>query len=180
MRLFTTERRAPLRVLAGHLSDVNCAAFHPNGAYALSASTDATLRLWDISTPACIRLLVGHKAPVTAAAISADGVSAASASEDGTVKLWHLASGKAFATLPLGNDANPRSVCFSTSGRLLACVGERGVRIWEVRELRDIRGDAAAEPSLSSTSNVPLMSAGFMPAHQVLLAAGIEPGPHGQ
>ena len=201
LRLYTTERRAPLRVLAGHTADVNHATFHPNGAYALSASEDSTLRLWDVSTAGCIRLFHGHKGPVTCAAISPDGATAASASEDHTVKVWHLATGKMLSTLPLGSSggngggggngnggsgattsllpmegmANPRAVCFSSSGRLLACAGERSVAIWEVRDLlRTTEGNVPLKPTLQYESPVPLMGASFLTNHAVLVAAGIE------
>lgn len=137
LRLYTTERRAPLRVLAGHTADVNHGVFHPNGAYALSASEDGTLRLWDVSAPGCIRLFHGHKGPVTCAAISPDGSTAASASEDRTVRVWHLPSGRGLATLPLSAETvTPRSVCYSSSGRLLACAGCARARASKLQERR--------------------------------------------
>ena len=179
VRLFTTERRAPLRVLAGHQSEVNFATFHPNGAYAISCSADHTMRLWDISSPACIRLFYGHKGPVNCAAVSNDGSAAASASEDGTLKLWHLGTAKCWVTAPLPDDCGtPHSLCFSASGRVLACAGENSVCIWDLRELQaGSKPDTPpVPPALHCPAGVPLMSAAFMPSHQVLLAAGIDPG----
>ena len=147
-------------------------------AYALSCSSDHTMRLWDISSPACIRLFYGHKAPVTCAAISNDGFNAASASDDGTVKLWQLGSAKCWATVPLPDDGgSPVSVSFSSSGRLLACASERAVNIWELRELRELTSKPDAPPiapTLTYATGMPLMSAAFVPQHQVLLAAGVE------
>jgi transcription initiation factor TFIID subunit 5 len=38
-----------VRRLVGHLPDVNCVAFSPDGRYALSGGTDCWARLWDIA-----------------------------------------------------------------------------------------------------------------------------------
>jgi transcription initiation factor TFIID subunit 5 len=173
VRIFSTERRSPLRVLAGHTADVNVGIFHPNGAYVLSASEDATLRLWDVSTAGCIRLFHGHHRAVKCAAISPDGAIAASASEDRTVRIWHLASGKMLCSLPLGSKPiRPRAICFSSNGKLLACIGEYTVGIWEVRDLT--RGEDIPPPALSFKSVVPLMGASFLPNQSVLILACTE------
>ena len=139
----------------------------------LSASEDATLRLWDVSTAGCIRLFHGHHRAVKCAAISPDGAIAASASEDCTLRVWHLASGKVLCSLPLGNTPiSPRAVCFSSNGKLLACIGEYTVGIWEVRDLT--RGEDIPPPALSFKSVVPLMGASFLPNQSVLILACTE------
>ena len=110
--------------------------------------------------------------------ISPDGATAASASEDRTVRVWHLASGKMLCKLPLPNErASPRSISFSSNGRLLACACERTVSIWEVRDLSPRSGDGTPpQPTLNFESSVPLMNASFVPNHAVLIASGIETG----
>ena len=139
----------------------------------LSASEDATLRLWDVSTAGCIRLFHGHKRAVTCAAISPDGAIAASASEDRTVRIWHLASGKMLCSLPLGSKPiRPRAICFSSNGKLLACIGEYTVGIWEVRALT--RGEGSPPPSLFYRSLAPLVGASFLPNQAVLMITGAE------
>ena len=180
VRIYTTERRTPLRVLAGHTADVNHATFHQNGAYALSASEDGTMRLWDVSTAGCIRLFAGHKGGVCCSAISPDGATAASASEDGSVRVWHLASGRMLCSLPLGllelpnEKGSPRTVIYSSNGRLLACATANSVAVWEVRDLSPRTGEKSPKPTLNFDSGLPLMSASFVPNHAVLIAAGVD------
>ena len=41
---------APRRVMVGHLSDVDCVAWHPNCNYVATGSSDRTVRLWDVQT----------------------------------------------------------------------------------------------------------------------------------
>ena len=60
-RLFSTDRTRPLRIFAGHWSDVTSVKIHPNAHSILSCSRDATCRLWDVRVdgggPLCARVL---------------------------------------------------------------------------------------------------------------------------
>ena len=138
------------------------------------------MRLWDVSTAGCIRLFAGHKGGVCCSAISPDGATAASASEDGSVRVWHLASGRMLCSLPLGllelpnEKGSPRTVIYSSNGRLLACATANSVAVWEVRDLSPRTGEKSPKPTLNFDSGLPLMSASFVPNHAVLIAAGVD------
>lgn len=56
--------------------------------WALSGSTDKTVRLWEVDTGNLIRSFEGHSAPVTCVAFAPDGKSAVSVG--GEVRLWDL------------------------------------------------------------------------------------------
>ena len=60
-----------------------------DGAYALSASWDKTLRLWELSTGATTRRFVGHNNDVLSVSFSADNRQIVSGSRDKTIKLWN-------------------------------------------------------------------------------------------
>jgi guanine nucleotide-binding protein subunit beta-2-like 1 protein len=60
-----------------------------DGAYALSASWDKTLRLWELSTGATTRSFVGHTNDVLSVSFSADNRQIVSGSRDRTIKLWN-------------------------------------------------------------------------------------------
>lgn len=60
-RLWATDHHQPLRIFAGHLSDVTCTRFHPNSNYLATGSADRTVRLWDVLNGNCVRILTGHK-----------------------------------------------------------------------------------------------------------------------
>lgn len=66
------------------------AAVTPDGRYAVSASYDRTLRVWDLETGREIRTLQGHSSAVNGVAITADGRYALSASDDNALKVWDL------------------------------------------------------------------------------------------
>jgi WD40 repeat protein len=64
--------------------------FTPDGRFAVSGGTDATVRIWDLATGRCLSTLDGHEGEVTAVVVGADAGFALSASMDGTVRRWEL------------------------------------------------------------------------------------------
>ena len=60
-----------------------------DGAYALSASWDKTLRLWELATGTTTRRFVGHTNDVLSVSFSADNRQIVSGARDKTIKLWN-------------------------------------------------------------------------------------------
>ena len=60
-----------------------------DGAYALSASWDKTLRLWELSSGTTTRRFVGHTNDVLSVSFSADNRQIVSGSRDRSIKLWN-------------------------------------------------------------------------------------------
>ena len=75
----------------------------PDGRYAISASLDKTLKVWDWATGELVRTLEGHADSVYGVAVTPDGRHAISASLDNTLKVWVWPTGKLVATLMLGD-----------------------------------------------------------------------------
>jgi WD40 repeat protein len=116
---------------------VSAVAFSPDGKFALSASEDKTLKLWDTATKKEIRTLTGHQGEVYAAAFSPDGRLAVSGSEDGTVRLWSVTSGKEICTFS-GHGEAVYAVAFSPDGRFALSGGANGtLKLWDVATVRE-------------------------------------------
>jgi predicted Zn finger-like uncharacterized protein len=79
-----------LGTFTGHADAVTSVCLSVDGRYALSGSTDRTLKLWEAATGQCLRTFAGHLDAVTSVALSADGRYALSGSADRTLKLWIL------------------------------------------------------------------------------------------
>jgi transcription initiation factor TFIID subunit 5 len=45
----------PVRILAGHLSDVTSVEWHPNCHYVATGSSDCQVRLWSVANGECVR-----------------------------------------------------------------------------------------------------------------------------
>ena len=87
------------------------AAFSPDGARILTASTDKTAKLWDAASGKLIASF-DHQACVKHGAFSPDGARILTACWDRqTAKLWDAASGKLIASL-----ADPEITSFVVRG----------------------------------------------------------------
>jgi len=77
------------RALKGHGHFVQDVVLSSDGQFALSASWDATLRLWDLNNGTTSRRFVGHSKDVLSVAFSGDNRQIVSGSRDKTIKLWN-------------------------------------------------------------------------------------------
>ncbi|ORX88588.1 WD40 repeat-like protein [Basidiobolus meristosporus CBS 931.73] len=79
----------PRKALRGHNHFVSDVAISSDGQFALSASWDKTLRLWDLNTGVTTRRFVGHDKDVLSVSFSADNRQIVSGSRDKSIKLWN-------------------------------------------------------------------------------------------
>ena len=118
-------------------SSVRSVAFSPDGSTLASASSDGTIKLWNVSTRESIATLEGHTELATAVAYSPDGTMLASGSWDMTVRLWDVSTRTNIAILE-GHTSQVFSIAFSPDGTTLASGADNGVRLWDVAMRKEI------------------------------------------
>jgi WD40 repeat protein len=129
IRVWDGASGSPVRILSGHDEAVRASVFLPDGGL-VSASTDGTVRLWDIDRGSS-SVVETHDGPVRTCAVSPDGRWIASGGHDRVVKLWDVRSRSHVATLR-GHDDWLSVVLFDQDGGAVVSGSIDGtVRVWD-------------------------------------------------
>jgi WD40 repeat protein/serine/threonine protein kinase len=116
----------------GHTDAVHSVCLSTDNRFALSGSSDNSLKLWDIATGQCLCTFIGHANYVSSVCLSADCRFALSGSWDNTLKLWDVATGQCLRTF-IGHAGSVLSVCLSADRRFaLSCSSDSTMQLWDV------------------------------------------------
>lgn len=72
-KLWTLDRKFPVRIFAGHYMDINAIKFHPNGNYLATGSADKSVKLWSKENGEALRSYPGVQSTIYCLAFSPDG-----------------------------------------------------------------------------------------------------------
>lgn len=120
-----------------HTASVNAVAPIPGSNQVISASDDATLRVWDAVTGQCSLKIAGPTAAkFTAIAVAPDGTRVSAGCSDGTVREYSLPSGQYLRTLAQHTGFIRDAVRIpgthqSYDPSLLTCADDGTVRVWD-------------------------------------------------
>jgi WD40 repeat protein len=117
--------------LFGHEAAVVTATFSPDGSRVLTASDDATARLWDGYDGTPIAVLSGHTGALRTAAFSPRGTYIVTAGEDGAANLWYALDGTLMDTLRGHTDTINAAVFSPDETRLATASNDKTARLWQ-------------------------------------------------
>jgi platelet-activating factor acetylhydrolase IB subunit alpha len=117
----------------GHTGAINDIAFDYAGKFLASASSDLTIKLWDLATYQSVKTFNGHDHSVsTVEFVPTAGDYLVSASRDKSLKLWEIATGYCLRTF-LGHTEWVRCATIDETGKMLAsCSQDQNVIIWNI------------------------------------------------
>ncbi|KAJ1044791.1 hypothetical protein NDA10_004358 [Ustilago hordei] len=125
----------PKRILHGHNHFVSDIVISSDCQFALSASWDKTLRLWDLNTGTTTRRFVGHTADVLSVSFSADNRQIVSGSRDRTIKLWNTLGECKFNITDDGHSEWVSCVRFSPNPQnpvIVSAGWDKVVKVWDL------------------------------------------------
>ena len=122
--------------LEGHSSAVTSLAFTPDGSRLLSASTDRTVRIWEVETGLLERTFVHHGTAVRQV-IVLDGERAVSA-DDGTAIVWNWQSGARRRTISTSPRWIRRGSLAAHGDRLLLTTDDHAVEVHDISAFADV------------------------------------------
>ena len=153
-RLWSFDRLYPLRIYAGHQSDVDCVAFHPNGAYIATGSSDKTIRFWSVHSGDCLRLFSRHSSGILSICFSPDGQYLASAGEDKIIKIWDIKAGKLFKDLKDHSDTIFALQFDNTSSVLCSGGLDKTIKFWNFNSTKETAESEAQSKELIHSTNL--------------------------
>ncbi len=108
-----------------HRNRVQAAVYNPTGTILATASSDQTIKLWDVRKKKVLHTLEGHTGGVQSLAFTPDGKRLASAGLDHTIRVWEVRKGREVLTLRGSEEF--LSVDFGPNGRYLAAAKSDGI-----------------------------------------------------
>jgi WD40 repeat protein len=135
IKLWALDERRVVRVLRGHVAEINCAAAMPDGRSLITGADDRTLRIWT-SDGQLAAILRDHTTRITSVAVSNNG-SIVSIAADGVVRLW--TSGPNWKSQVLNwKLPGARSASFTPDGSsIVAAVDDSNVHVWDLAKQQE-------------------------------------------
>lgn len=122
-----------IRTLQGHTDSINAVTVMADGSRVISASTDKTLKVWDLETGQELQTLKGHTNLVRAVVVMPDRSRAISASHDKTLKVWDMETGEELQTLQGHADSVYAVVVMHDGRRAISASVDQMLKVWDMK-----------------------------------------------
>ncbi|XP_063968859.1 protein qui-1-like [Lytechinus pictus] len=113
-----------------HTDKVTCLAMSRDANFAITGSSDCSLKLWNMDLCQIIHSFCDHTKPISCVAMADNGSFAVSGSEDTTVKVWSTDSGVVVIAFTEHEDAISSVLITSDSKRILSADFSNYMKLW--------------------------------------------------
>jgi guanine nucleotide-binding protein subunit beta-2-like 1 protein len=127
------------KCLTGHNQAVQDVVTSSDGQFALSASWDKTMRLWDLNVGQSVRSFNGHTSDVNSVAFSSDNRQIVSGSRDKTIRLWNTLAECKYTITEDAHSDWVSQVRFSPSAKqplIVSCGWDKLVKVWNLNNCK--------------------------------------------
>jgi len=156
------------RATSGHVDEVGGMVITSDGRFAISASSDRTIKIWDMAGGQRPRTLQGHYWAVTSLALLPDDKTLVSGSWDNSLKIWDIESGEELHTLT-GHKHLVHDVAVSKDGRFAVSVAlDQSTRVWNIHQYGEIGGFSGYMPSSNAVAISPDGKTAVVDIHKTL------------
>ncbi|KAK4478230.1 hypothetical protein RD792_017513 [Penstemon davidsonii] len=129
------------QILKDHTAEVQAVTIHATNRYFVTASLDHTWCFYDLASGLCLTQVEdtsGSSDGYTSAAFHPDGLILGTGTSEALVKIWDVKSQANVARFD-GHVGAVTSISFSENGYFLATAAQDGVKLWDLRKLRNFR-----------------------------------------
>ncbi|KAA3485357.1 pre-mRNA-processing factor 19-like [Gossypium australe] len=127
-------------ILKDHTAEVQAVTVHATNNYFVTASLDATWCFYDLSSGLCLTQVEDptNSMGYTSAAFHPDGLILGTGTIGSTVRIWDVKSRGNVANFD-GHTGAVTAISFSENGYFLATAAHDGVKLWDLRKLKNFR-----------------------------------------
>jgi pre-mRNA-processing factor 19 len=129
-----------LHVLRDHAADVRAITLHATNHYFVTASTDKTWGFYDLASGLCLTQVADPSVAegYTCASFHPDGLILGTGTAESLVRIWDVKSQTNVAKFE-GHSGPVNAISFSENGYFLATAARDGVKLWDLRKLKNFR-----------------------------------------
>ncbi|KAI3459549.1 hypothetical protein Pfo_016212 [Paulownia fortunei] len=128
-------------ILKDHMAEVQAVTIHATNNYFVTASLDNTWCFYELASGLCLTQVEdtsGSSEGYTAAAFHPDGLILGTGTSGALVKIWDVKSRANVARFD-GHIGAVTAISFSENGYFLATAAQDGVKLWDLRKLKNFR-----------------------------------------
>ncbi|XVF66405.1 hypothetical protein PTKIN_Ptkin10aG0032900 [Pterospermum kingtungense] len=127
-------------ILKDHTAEVHAVTVHATNNYFVTASLDKTWCFYDLSSGLCLTQVEdpSNSMGYTSAAFHPDGLILGTGTTEATVRIWDVKSRANVANFD-GHSGAVTAISFSENGYFLATAAHDGVKLWDLRKLKNFR-----------------------------------------